>query len=127
MSNSPNCDYVINENEEINKEYLDQLGNHYQIVTANGGIIEVKHNDGKSSSLNFVSGFEILINNWDELDSKDIELKKLVELIPDESGSLIESNCIKDTESELFLWLGFLDINVLIIVVLMLLIGIINI
>jgi lipoprotein-releasing system permease protein len=50
----------------------------------------------------------------------------LVELIPDESGAMLEVNSIKDTEKELFLWLGFLDINVLIILVLMLLIGIIN-
>ena len=126
VRNSPNCQYEINENGEINKEYLDQAGNHYQIVTTNKGIIEVKHLDGESNSVNFVSGFEISIKDWDELDIKDAELKKLVELIPDESGSLIESKCIKDTEKELFLWLGFLDINVLIIILLMLLIGIIN-
>jgi lipoprotein-releasing system permease protein len=126
VRNSPNCQYEINENGEINKEYLDQLGNHYQIRTTNNGIIEVRHLDGKSNSLNFVSGYEISINDWNQLDSKDAELKKLVELFPDESGSLIESKCIKDTERELFLWLGFLDVNVLIIIVLMLLIGIIN-
>ncbi len=84
------------------------------------------HVDGNSTSLNFVSGYEIALKNWDDLDSKSVELKKLVELIPDESGSMLEVNSIKDTEKELFLWLGFLDINVLIILVLMLLIGIIN-
>jgi lipoprotein-releasing system permease protein len=73
-----------------------------------------------------VSGYEIALKDWDDLDSKSVELKKLVELIPDESGSMLEVNSIKDTEKELFLWLGFLDINVLIILVLMLLIGIIN-
>ena len=126
LQNSPNCDYVLNENGEIEKEYLDQAGNHYKIHTSNKGSIEVMHLDGKSTSLNFVSGFEVELQHWDDLDSKSIELKKLVELIPDESGAMLEVNSIKDTEKELFLWLGFLDINVLIILVLMLLIGIIN-
>jgi lipoprotein-releasing system permease protein len=116
----------LNENGEIDKEYLDQAGNHYKIKTANKGWIEVRHVDGNSTSLNFVSGYEITLKDWDDLDSKSVELKKLVELIPDESGSMLEVNSIKDTEKELFLWLGFLDINVLIILVLMLLIGIIN-
>ena len=126
VHDSPNCEFILNENGEIDKEYLDQAGNHYKIETANKGWIEVMHVDGNSTSLNFVSGYEIALKNWDDLDSKSVELKKLVELIPDESGSMLEVNSIKDTEKELFLWLGFLDINVLIILVLMLLIGIIN-
>ena len=126
VHNSPNCDYVLNENGELEKEYLDQIGNKYKIKTKNMGFIEVTHLDGKSTSLNYVSGFEVVLKNWDELDLKSDELKKLIELVPDESGDLLQVNSIKDTEKELFLWLGFLDINVLIIIVLMLLIGIIN-
>ncbi len=126
VHDSPNCDYVLNDNGELDKEYLDQAGNKYRIKTSNSGSIEVTHLDGKSTSLNYVSGFEVALQNWDELDKKSVELKKLVELVPDDSGELLEVNSIKDTEKELFLWLGFLDINVLIIIVLMLLIGIIN-
>jgi len=51
ISNSPNCQYDINENGEINKEYLDQSGNHFKIATTNNGIIEVKYLDGKSNSV----------------------------------------------------------------------------
>jgi lipoprotein-releasing system permease protein len=126
VHNSPNCEYIINENGEVAKEYLDQIGNRYKIKTSNKGYIEVTHQDGKSTSLNYVSGFEVALQNWGDLDEKSGELKKLVELVPDDSGDLLEVNSIKDTEKELFLWLGFLDINVLIIIVLMLLIGIIN-
>lgn len=127
VHNSPNCQYVLNENGEIEKEYLDQTGNKYKIKTSNKGYIKVTHLDGKSTSLNYVSGFEVALNNWYDLDEKSIHLKKLIELIPDNSGDVLEVNSIKETENELFLWLGFLDINVLIIIVLMLLIGIINI
>jgi len=126
VHNSPNCDYVLNENGELEKEYLDQIGNKYKINTKNKGYIEVTHLDGKSTSLNFVSGFEIELDDWNELDLKSDELKKMIELIPDDSGNSLQVNCIKDSEKELFLWLGFLDVNVLIILVLMLVIGIIN-
>lgn len=124
--NSPNCEFKLNENGEIEKEYLDQSGNKYRIRTTNNGYIDVTHLDGKSTSLSYVSGYEISLKNWDDLDNQLVELKKVVELFPDEYGDLLEVNSIKDTEKELFLWLGFLDINVLIIIVLMLLIGIIN-
>lgn len=82
--------------------------------------------DGPPSSLRYISGFEITLKEWEELDVKEAELKKMVEMIPDASGELLQVNSIQDTEKELFLWLGFLDVNVLIIIVLMLIIGIIN-
>lgn len=124
--NSPNCEFKLNENGEIEKEYLDQSGNKYRLRTSNNGYIDITHHDGKSKSLDYVSGFEITLKNWNELDDQLVELKKIIELFPDENGELLEVNSIKDTEKELFLWLGFLDINVLIIIVLMLMIGIIN-
>ncbi len=123
---APNCDYVLNENDELDREYLDEEGNHYKIFSKNGSYLEVRQLDGMSSSLLYVSGYEVTLNNWDDLDEKEIELKNLVEMIPDSSGELLQVNSIQETEKELFLWLGFLDINVLIIIVLMLIIGIIN-
>ena len=42
------------------------------------------------------------------------------------NGYLLQVNSIQDVEADLFAWLSFLDVNVLIIVVLMLLIGVIN-
>ena len=123
---SPSCDYILNENGELEREYLDKEGNHYKILSKNGSFLEVKQMDGMPSSLRYISGFEISLKNWEELGQKEIELKKMVEMIPDSSGELLQVNSIQDTEKELFLWLGFLDINVLIIIVLMLIIGIIN-
>jgi len=123
---SPNCDYRLNENDELEREYLDEQGNHFKILSKNGGYLEVKQMDGPPSSLRYISGFEITLKEWEELDVKEAELKKMVEMIPDASGELLQVNSIQDTEKELFLWLGFLDVNVLIIIVLMLIIGIIN-
>ncbi len=118
--------YKLDENQELARKYLDQAGNHFRIFTSDNGIIECKQVDGKSANLGFVSGFEINIDDWNNLDMMSLKLKQIIEMVPDESGSLLQVNSIQDTEKELFLWLGFLDINVLIIIVLMLLIGIIN-
>lgn len=126
VKGNSNCEFQLNENGELDREYLDQIGNHFKINCKNGSSIEFEQIDGKSTSLNFISGYEVTLTDWNELDLKANELKQLVELIPDETGELLEVNSIKETEKELFIWLGFLDINVLIIIVLMLLIGIIN-
>jgi lipoprotein-releasing system permease protein len=45
---------------------------------------------------------------------------------PDKNGQLLQVSSVEDNESDLFAWLSFLDINVLIIIILMLIIGIIN-
>jgi lipoprotein-releasing system permease protein len=126
VQGNPNCEFQLNENGELDREYLDQIGNHFKINCTNESSIEFQQIDGKSTSLNFISGYEVTLTDWNELDLKANELKQLVELIPYETGELLEVNSIKETEKELFIWLGFLDINVLIIIVLMLLIGTIN-
>ncbi|NBY39909.1 MAG: FtsX-like permease family protein [Flavobacteriia bacterium] len=47
-------------------------------------------------------------------------------MVPTEHGELVRVLSIFDLEQDLFNWLGFLDINVAIIIILMLIIGIIN-
>ena len=75
----------------------------------------------------FVSGFEIHIDDWESLKNVEQEVKDLAELKPNEHGVLLQSISILDSESDIFSWLGFLDTNVLIIISLMILIGIVNI
>ena len=122
----PSGEFMLDENTELTRKYLDNEGNHYQVFTENKSVIECRQIDGASANLGYVSGFEITIQKWNELDLMSVKLKQLIEMIPDDAGSLLQVNSIQDTEKELFLWLGFLDINVFIIIVLMLLIGVIN-
>ncbi|NBN98872.1 MAG: FtsX-like permease family protein [Flavobacteriia bacterium] len=56
-----------------------------------------------------------------------MELKQQIERIPNDRNEILKVVSIFDLEQDLFNWLAFLDINVVIIVSLMLLIGIINI
>lgn len=75
----------------------------------------------------YVSGFEVQIDDWDELEYQHEKLADMVELKPNEHHEILKVKNILDTENEIFSWLSFLDTNVLIIIVLMLIIGIINI
>jgi lipoprotein-releasing system permease protein len=86
----------------------------------------VKISAGNGTSGDFISGYEIHTKDWYELDHTLLALRKQLKLIPNEHGELVKVVSIFDLEQDLFNWLAFLDINVIIILVLMLLIGIIN-
>jgi lipoprotein-releasing system permease protein len=80
----------------------------------------------KGTSSDYVSGFEVQINNWNELKSVEDGLKSIIEMKPTKYNELLHVQNILNTESDLFAWLSFLDYNVLIIIFLMLIIGIVN-
>ena len=88
--------------------------------------IKVSSQAGKGTYSDFVTGYEVQINKWDDLVSVQGNLKASIEMKPTRYGELLQIQSITDTQSDLFAWLNFLDYNVFIIVVLMLLIGIIN-
>jgi lipoprotein-releasing system permease protein len=89
------------------------------------GPLKFSYKDGIGTSTNFISGFEVQINEFEQLNHIEQALKEAVEMRPVNQHLLQVSN-IRDTESDLFSWLHFLDFNVLIIIILMLIIGIIN-
>lgn len=68
---------------------------------------------------NQVGGFEILIDNYDDLD-------KLDQFIYDNIGFDLYATTIVKQNPEIFNWLKLQDINVIIIVVLMILVAIVN-
>jgi lipoprotein-releasing system permease protein len=112
------------------KEILDESGLHYRyyypVSNAETRVYEVKIIAGNGTSGDFISGYEIHTKDWYELDHTLLALRKQLKLIPNEHGELVKVVSIFDLEQDLFNWLAFLDINVIIILVLMLLIGIIN-
>jgi lipoprotein-releasing system permease protein len=88
--------------------------------------IQITSSPGIGSSMNYVTGFEVHINDWDNLSSIQESLKSSIEMRPTKNGDLLQVQSILDSQSDLFAWLSFLDYNVLIIIFLMLIIGIIN-
>lgn len=116
----------LNEDGEIEREYLDEDGLHWAINFKSGGRAEFKYSDGKGSHENYVGGYELTTNNWDNLDNLSKEVKKIVFSRENNMANEFQVKSIKDDQENIFQWLGFLDLNVYIIIILMVIIGIIN-
>ena len=116
--------YDLNPDKTLKKEYLDDNGYKYRI-TAGKKIITIEQVEGAGSSGKYVGAFEFTLRDWNHLEEDVRFLKKKIQF---RSGSdeQLHLSSIVDNENDIFVWLGFLDINVWIILVLMVLIGIIN-
>jgi lipoprotein-releasing system permease protein len=124
VNRATTCQFLL-ENDAIQRTFLDEVGNHFNILTK-GAAIECQQIDGNGTSNKFVGGFEVNVNQWEDLPEIVAKLKKRFDLIPTKNNEQLSVKSIIESENDIFIWLGFLDLNVLIIVVLMLLIGIIN-
>lgn len=113
------------EEDYLVKNYKNDDGTVYTIQSGEK-IVQIELMEGKGSHQHYVAGFEINVNDWNRLDEIYQKVKSEIEFIPSESGELFRVQSIRESESDIFVWLSFLDLNVLIIVVLMILIGIIN-
>ena len=122
-----NSDYQpiqINEDDLVAKKYLDQSGYRFSIQAGNR-TIEFTQIDGKGSYHNYVGAFECAVNDWNTLE-EDVHFLKNQVLIGGERNQQLKVTSIVDSQSDIFVWLSFLDINVWIILCLMIIIGVIN-
>jgi len=109
----------------LTRKYLDDLGYHYEIACG-ARTIEFQQTDGKGSSDQYVGAFEFTLRNWHTL-AEDIRfLKKQIQFQVGKTDEDLRVTSIVDSQADIFVWLGFLDINVWIILVLMIVIGVIN-
>ncbi|MCB9225202.1 MAG: FtsX-like permease family protein [Crocinitomicaceae bacterium] len=81
------------------------------------GIIEIQN--GKGTHHLYTGGFEILLNDWDDLDKMD-------EIIDMNIPGLLQTKKITEMHPDIFAWLDFLDVNIIIIIVLILIVSLIN-
>jgi lipoprotein-releasing system permease protein len=81
------------------------------------GKIEYQFDEGTSNL--YTGGFEVIINNWDDLEDMD---KIIYEHIPFK----LQTQKITDLNPEIFSWLDFLDMNIAIILTLMIIVSLIN-
>ena len=119
------CDIPLNEMDEIERTFLNEDGTKYSVEAGQKTLI-FETIPGKGSSGNYVGGFEITVTDWDLLDEVLVDTKKRVDFIPTPHDELLKTTSIKENQRDIFVWLDFLDINVIIILTLMVLIGIIN-
>lgn len=125
---------ILNVLDEIEKEYLNEDGTKFIIHCEDSVDLYFEYTDGKGSSHNYIGGYEISVKEWNKLSETVDEIKSL--LLTNESTGIdgqkeillnkYNVRSIKQDREEIFLWLDFLDLNVLIILILMLIIGVIN-
>jgi lipoprotein-releasing system permease protein len=72
------------------------------------------------SDKNYVGGYEVLINDYDQLIEADDQLFSAL------TTKFLQTQKITDRNPEIFSWLEMLDINVIIIIVLMIVISVVN-
>lgn len=119
------CDFKLTSDASLIREYTNNTGTKF-MLKASQKEVHLEQIDGKGSSSNYVGGFELAVSNWNELPEITERLKKRFELIPTKHNEVLSVQSIMDTQNDIFVWLGFLDLNVIIILTLMILIGIIN-
>lgn len=116
--------YDVDAEGKLKKKYLDESGYKFEINAGPKKIIFEKI-DGKGSSGNYVGAFEFTLRDWNQLPGDVKFLKKQIQF-QDPKGEDLRVTSIVDSQSDIFTWLGFLDINVWIILILMIIIGVIN-
>lgn len=119
------CDVKTDSRGSVVREYLNDSGTKFSIKASQKEII-FEQIDGIGSHQSYIGGFEVNVKNWNELPDIHQRLKKKIEFIPSAANESFAVKSIIENENDIFVWLGFLDLNVLIILTLMILIGIIN-
>jgi lipoprotein-releasing system permease protein len=105
---------------------INEVNDYEYSLASKQGRILVKSIPGKGNYENYIAGYEIEVEGWKNIEQVKQKLKEMIEMRPDKNGQLLQVSSVEDNETDLFAWLSFLDINVLIIIILMLIIGIIN-
>jgi lipoprotein-releasing system permease protein len=102
------------------KTSLEQFDN--QLMLADIGHIQRLNNWDSS----IVGGFEVILNDINNIDAMTTMVKDVVELRFTEDGSRLEANSITKIYPQIFDWLDLLDMNVWVILILMVCVAIIN-
>lgn len=119
------CTFRLNSDNELLREYTDDLGYSYDL-SAGEKTVHITSRPGKGSFSTYVGGYELLVDDWDQLPAIHRKVEKTISFRP-EWPQQAQVRSIQETQSELFVWLGFLDLNMAIVLTLMLIIGMINI
>lgn len=103
-------------NETTLKEHPIEFVSENQIIMPFG---EINIQNGKGTYDRYTGGFEIMLHNWDDLEQMD----EIIDMnIPGE----LTTKKITDMHPDIFAWLNFLDVNILIIIILILVVSLIN-
>lgn len=111
---------------QIQKEFLNASGTKFAIDFKGGKRMIFEYTDGKGSHENYIGGYEVEVNDFAKLDEIAANIKRAIYYQDTEEQIDYRVRTISEDQQEIFIWLDFLNLNVIIILVLMLLIGTIN-
>lgn len=86
-------------------------------IIAPFGTVTVRNGNGTHQL--YTGGFEVVLNNWDDLEKMD-------QLIYEEIPFDLKTTRITEMHRDIFAWLNLLDMNILIIIILILIVSLIN-
>ncbi|MEX1000950.1 MAG: FtsX-like permease family protein [Crocinitomicaceae bacterium] len=101
---------------ELLKEHSVQFESESEIIMPFGKILI---ENGSGTHNHYTGGFEILLHSWDDLEKMD-------EIIDFNIPGYMKTKKITEMHPDIFAWLDFLDINILIIIILILVVSLIN-
>lgn len=118
------CAFKKDSEGTLLRTYLRDDGNKYVL---DGGTkkVEIESFPGNGSYRNYIGSYELGIEDFSQIDLQKEKTMKAVLFNP-ELQQQVQVNTIKDNNRDLFVWLSFLDVNLAIILILMLIIGIVN-
>ena len=112
---------------KINRTFLNDTGTHFKLHFAGGKSYEIEYLDGKGTANHYVGGYEIVVNEFENLATIASKIKRLITYNPTLDLAVeYRIKTIEEEQEDVFVWLSFLDLNVVIILVLMLLVSSIN-
>lgn len=111
---------------EIQRNYLNESGTKFSIDIKGGKTITFEYIDGEGSHMKYIGGYEILVDDFQSLNKITDKLKRAIYFQDNDNRAELRVRTIIEDEGEIFLWLDFLDLNVIIILVLMILVSTIN-
>ncbi len=115
----------VMDGNKLKKNYLDDEGFKYSISVGTATMIfEEIHGLGTSS--HYISGYEVLIDSWEQLETTGDAVRKEMLFYSMESENPVEIQTIREVYGDIFSWLDFLDINFSIIIILMIVISVIT-
>lgn len=118
------CLFQLTTEKTLDKKYLDDTGNNFYLL-AGAKKITFSATSGKGSFTHYVGSYELMVNDFEALEKVKRAVQKAVVFNPNFTQT-VQVKSIKDNQRDLFVWLSFLDINMAIVLLLMLVIGIIN-
>jgi lipoprotein-releasing system permease protein len=118
------CAFKLDSDGNLKKKFLSQDGLHYEL-NAEAKTVELESFPGHGSYSEYIGSYELSVADFSDIENQKCKIQKAVEFNPD-FRQQVKVNSIKDNQSDLFVWLSFLDVNLAIVLILMLIIGIVN-